>query len=445
MDEKTARKYRRLGRLPSEVAPERTWRTREDPFAEVWPEVHEQLRRGSRPGGQDAVCVASNEVSGEVRRLAVAELSAWGEALASDGGSGEGGVLQPGASSGAVVCVGFHPHEEPGRDDRRPAVRPPGLPLRADVLELGVDHDLFFGELREPQRRASKRRVGIGRRAPAAPHGSDEPGGEQRLERRRSSPSGTRGCWATTGWRWRRSSPRSRTRTATSSSRTGGSRRRWSRRCCCVAAGTSRAVKPTSDSCRSWWQLGMRAVGSGWPRSCLVLRRLPDRRRESYKRLSVRVDAGSLIHVDRNTYSVPSRLIGEKVEVRLYVEHVEVWYAQQEVERLPRLRGRKKHRDQLPAHHRLAGAEAGGFRELPLPGRAVSHEPLSHGLRRLAGSAAGAWPQGVSGDSLPGGTPERDGGGRGVANASGQRPARELGRRSRRWSTEPRKFRRSPT
>ena len=40
MDEKTARKYRRLGRLPSEVAPEREWRTREDPFVEVWPEVH---------------------------------------------------------------------------------------------------------------------------------------------------------------------------------------------------------------------------------------------------------------------------------------------------------------------------------------------------------------------------------------------------------------------
>jgi hypothetical protein len=55
------------------------------------------------------------------------------------------------------------------------------------------------------------------------------------------------------------------------------------------------------------------------------------------------VDTGSLIHVDRNAYSVPSRLVGEKVEVRLYVEHVEVWYAQQEVERFPRLRGRKKH------------------------------------------------------------------------------------------------------
>ena len=44
MDEKTARKYRRLGRLPSEVAPQRTWRTRSDPFVEVWPEVGEQLQ-----------------------------------------------------------------------------------------------------------------------------------------------------------------------------------------------------------------------------------------------------------------------------------------------------------------------------------------------------------------------------------------------------------------
>jgi len=47
--------------------------------------------------------------------------------------------------------------------------------------------------------------------------------------------------------------------------------------------------------------------------------------------------------VDRNTYSIPSWLIGEKVEVRLYVEHVEVCYAQKETERIPRLRGRGQH------------------------------------------------------------------------------------------------------
>ena len=35
MDQKTARKYRRLGKLPSEVKTSHTWRTRKDPFAEV--------------------------------------------------------------------------------------------------------------------------------------------------------------------------------------------------------------------------------------------------------------------------------------------------------------------------------------------------------------------------------------------------------------------------
>ncbi len=43
IDDKTARKYRRLGKLPSEVPMQHSWRTRSNPFAEVWPRVEEQL------------------------------------------------------------------------------------------------------------------------------------------------------------------------------------------------------------------------------------------------------------------------------------------------------------------------------------------------------------------------------------------------------------------
>ena len=43
MDEKTARKYRETRKLPSETAPVHTWRTRPDPFQDVWTEVFEQL------------------------------------------------------------------------------------------------------------------------------------------------------------------------------------------------------------------------------------------------------------------------------------------------------------------------------------------------------------------------------------------------------------------
>ena len=75
-----------------------------------------------------------------------------------------------------------------------------------------------------------------------------------------------------------------------------------------------------------------------------VMRELPERRLESYKRERVKVDSGSLIYADRNVYSVPSRLIGEQVEVRLYMDRVEVWYGQRKLEEMPRLRGRQKRR-----------------------------------------------------------------------------------------------------
>jgi hypothetical protein len=58
----------------------------------------------------------------------------------------------------------------------------------------------------------------------------------------------------------------------------------------------------------------------------------------------VTVSPGSTIRAGRNVYSVNSRLIGEKVRVRLYAEHIEVWYAQRCVEKMPRLRGEGKHR-----------------------------------------------------------------------------------------------------
>ena len=74
-----------------------------------------------------------------------------------------------------------------------------------------------------------------------------------------------------------------------------------------------------------------------------VLRPLPVGRIESYKRARVRVHPGSLIHVERNVYSVDSRLIGERVDVRLYADHLEVWFAGRVVERHGRLRGKRKH------------------------------------------------------------------------------------------------------
>jgi transposase len=47
MDEKTARKYLRSGKLPSQSKIPHTWKTRKDPFADVWEDVRELLGKTS--------------------------------------------------------------------------------------------------------------------------------------------------------------------------------------------------------------------------------------------------------------------------------------------------------------------------------------------------------------------------------------------------------------
>ena len=47
MEVKTGRKYQRLGRLPSQCRVEHRWRTRPDPFVQVWDEIRELLEVNS--------------------------------------------------------------------------------------------------------------------------------------------------------------------------------------------------------------------------------------------------------------------------------------------------------------------------------------------------------------------------------------------------------------
>ena len=75
-----------------------------------------------------------------------------------------------------------------------------------------------------------------------------------------------------------------------------------------------------------------------------VLSRLPQNRLDSCQQILVKVGPSSTIRVKHNVYSVFSRLIGESVNVRLYAEHLEIWYAQRLIETIPRLRGENKHR-----------------------------------------------------------------------------------------------------
>jgi hypothetical protein len=71
---------------------------------------------------------------------------------------------------------------------------------------------------------------------------------------------------------------------------------------------------------------------------------LPARPLDALRRLDVRVGPSSTIFVLCNVYSVPSRLIGEWVQARITAETIDLFYGAHRVEQLPRLRGRGQHR-----------------------------------------------------------------------------------------------------
>ena len=70
------------------------------------------------------------------------------------------------------------------------------------------------------------------------------------------------------------------------------------------------------------------------------MKELPPMRIEDFRRDRVTVTRFSTIRAADNTYSVPSRLIGEPVDLRLYAETIEVWHGQSLVATMERQRGR---------------------------------------------------------------------------------------------------------
>lgn len=75
-----------------------------------------------------------------------------------------------------------------------------------------------------------------------------------------------------------------------------------------------------------------------------ALRPLPAAPLDFTREIMVRVSRFSLIHVMLNRYSVPSRLIGAKIRVRVRSETLELYHGPAWVLTLPRLSGRNQHR-----------------------------------------------------------------------------------------------------
>ena len=108
IDVKSARKYRHAERLPSETVSPRTWRTREDPFQDVWPQLLRDARAQSRASSQNPLRRSPAPLSGPVPRHPTPHLAAQDQSVESDRGPTQGGFLRPDPPARPVGCLGLH-------------------------------------------------------------------------------------------------------------------------------------------------------------------------------------------------------------------------------------------------------------------------------------------------------------------------------------------------
>ncbi|NLT67445.1 MAG: IS21 family transposase [Acidobacteria bacterium] len=74
------------------------------------------------------------------------------------------------------------------------------------------------------------------------------------------------------------------------------------------------------------------------------MRPLPVRRMDAFRELDVTVARSSVVRILHNAYSVPSRLIGHRLRARIFADEIELYYRGCVVERLERIRGNDNYR-----------------------------------------------------------------------------------------------------
>ncbi|HEX6881713.1 MAG TPA: IS21 family transposase [Terriglobales bacterium] len=343
MDPKTARKYLLTDRLPSEQKADRTWRTRPDPFGGVWDEIREQVQ--ANPG------LEAKTIFGALQRKYPGEFA-----------DGQLRTLQRRlrqwrATEGPGREVFFAQHHVPGRLGQSDFTHMNALSIT--IAGQSFSHMLYhfvltysnwetaslcysesFESLSEGLQNAVWELGGVpqehqtDRMSTAVNNTSEEREFTSRYEAllRHYRLEGRK------------------IRTGKANENGDVEQRHYRLKRAIDQALMLRGSRDfgTVEEYQEFLRLLLAQLNAGRRERLRVemqyLRALPERRLDAVKRVRVKVDSGSLIYIDRNTYSVNSRLIGEQVEARVSAGRIEVWYAGRKVEDLARLRGRGRHR-----------------------------------------------------------------------------------------------------
>jgi transposase len=344
MDEKTARKYRGLGKLPSEIraARNRWWRTREDPFEDVWEMIKSFLKNNS---GIEAKTLFEHLQRQYPGRYPDGQVRTFQRKVKN-----------------------WRAQEGPAREVFFPQVHKPGRLSQSDFTNMGrlgitigwepFDHLIYhfvltysnwesgticfsesFESLSEGLQQALWKLGGVPEmhqtdRLSAAVNKPENP--EEFTCRYQSILSHY-------GIEGRKTQP-------ASPNENGDVEQRHYR----FKKAVDQALMLRGSrnfSTRKEYEIFLEGLfaqlnsnrNNRFKEELAVLRTLPVRRLSACTKLSVCVGPSSTIRVKHNVYSVHSRLIREKVTVRLYAEHLEVWHGQTHIENIPRLRGSGNH------------------------------------------------------------------------------------------------------
>jgi len=342
MDAKTARRYRRSGRLPREMKQPHTWRTRPDPFEEVWEEVRDKLEANA---GFEAKTLFEDLQRRYPGRFSDGQLRSL-----------QRRVKVWRAVEGPQKEVMFEQVHEPGALCQSDFTRMGSLGIT--IAGVPFDHMVYhfvltysnwetgsvcfsesFESLSEGLQKALFELGGV-----PQTHQSDRMSAAvSNLSERKDFTARYEGLLGHYGMAGRKSQ-------AGKAHENGDVEQRHHR--LKRAVEQALLLRGSRDfASREDYEAFLRRlfdqlnVGrtERLAQELDVLRPLPATRYDRPKEVDVTVSSGSLIRVQNNVYSVSSRLIGETVRVRFHAETLEVFYGQRRVEVLERLRGRKNH------------------------------------------------------------------------------------------------------
>ena len=343
MDEKTARKYLRCGKLPSRLKEPRDWRTREDPFGTVWAEAEALLQEA--PGLEALTLFEELDrrypgkfQEGQLRTLQ-RRVRVWRGLYGPDQEVFFPQVHYPGMESQSdFTCMNALQITLAG-------LRFPHLLYHFVLPYSNWEYvEVCFSESFGSLSRGLQDALGVLGGAPAGHRTDNLSAATYKGPERREF---TEAYWALMR-HYGMTPTRNRPGEAHENGDVEQSHYRIKERV--DQALLLRGQRDFTDSAhydqflREIFHARNLSRSERWKEEREVLKPLPLYRLDDYREYRVMVSSGSTIQVAKNTYSVPSRLVRYEVTARVYAERVEIRFAGQRVMEAERFRGEGKAR-----------------------------------------------------------------------------------------------------